>query len=540
MSRKSQSFQCKLAALSMVLVSESISSTLILPFVGLYVAHLHKVSPDEAGFLSGILVSVFHLGQMLTAKTWGRMSDRFGRKPMIQLGLFFNAVASAFFGMSPCIEFCVLMRFFHGCANGNVLVAKTVIADITDKTNESLGFSTISLFWGVGSIVGPTVGGLLYDPGKNSAIGHFFSFDEQTTNILVLHPALLPAMVITVFSIFVLMCTSFFLPETSKNVVDPLLSLCFRGRPTTVVVESEVVEEDARQQDFEGIGTIAPTEEENAGAINRLGDSPSWLAHKGTGRAIDDVSHCTVAVESSSVTTGMRSRRQGAVLEDVNDGESKAFSTFGYRDALQSQSTRVVLVMYMCIASTECALLEVVPLWAIASVEKGGLNLTSPDVGWLMGAASVVCVIANINFSLISRWVQNNRFLWDASVIVWALTSVATPCAVFIPREWVFTYVAVVTSVREVGLSWAYALIYLFVARSAPEAHVGSMNGVAQAIGSLARMLTMLVIPPMFAWSLQSMRGFPFNHHFVFWLTNIPLLSSYFLSAYLSSLVLCG
>ncbi|ORC92188.1 putative transporter [Trypanosoma theileri] len=536
--RKNQSFHCKVAALSMVLISESISSTLVLPFVGLFVAHLQNITPDEAGFLSGLLVSVFQLGQMLTAKMWGRMSDRFGRKPMIQLGLFFNAAAAAFFGVSTSIEFCVLMRFLHGCANGNVLVAKTVIADITDKSNEGIGFSAISLFWGVGSIVGPSLGGLLYDPGKNPGISQFFPNDEQTRNIFIIHPAMLPTMVITVFSLLVLISTCFFLPETSKNTVDPLLSLCFRRKTVAIAIEEEV-EVEERSLDLDDVRSPILIQGENT-FTSRNTETPHLTPSMSSGKALDDTLQCNTSSEAGSAMIGMRNRKQELFLGDADSEGSKTLGRFGYREALQTPSTRTVLLMYMCIASTECALLEVIPLWAIASIEKGGLSLTSPDVGWLMGISAVVCVFANINFGPLLRCVQSNRFLWDFSVIVWALTSILTPCAIFFPREWVFTYVTILSSIREAVLSWAYALIYLFVARSAPESHVGAMNGIAQAIGSFSRMLTMLVLPPLFAWSLQSAQPFPFNHHFVFWLTSIPLLLSYLFSSLLPAFILSG
>ncbi|KAH9601664.1 Major facilitator superfamily [Trypanosoma melophagium] len=538
MSRKSQSFHCKVAALSMVLVSESISSTLVLPFVGLFVAHLQNISPNEAGFLSGLLVSVFQLGQMLTAKMWGKMSDRFGRKPMIQLGLFFNAAAAAFFGVSTSIEFCIFMRFLHGCANGNVLVAKSVIADITDKSNEGIGFSVISLFWGVGSIVGPSLGGLLYDPESNPGISQFFPNNGQTRNIFIIHPAMLPTMVITIFSLIVLIFTCLFLPETSKNAVDPLLSLCFRHKSIAIVVEEEA-EAEEKPIDIDDTHSPILIEGEN-NCTSRTSEVPHRSPSRSNAKSMDDTIQCAPSVETGSAVTGMRNRKQGTALGDADGEGSKTLGRFGYREALQTSSTRTVLLMYMCIASTECALLEVIPLWAIASIEKGGLSFTSPDVGWLMGVSAVVCVIANINFGPLLRCVQSNRFLWDFSVFIWALTSVLTPCAVFVPREWIFTYVTILSSIREAVLSWAYALIYLFVARSAPEAHIGAMNGIAQAIGSFSRMLTMLVLPPLFAWSLQSGQPFPFNHHFVFWLTSIPLFVSYLFSSLLPTFILSG
>ncbi|RNF23297.1 putative transporter [Trypanosoma conorhini] len=538
LARKANSFHFKVAALSMVLVSESISSTLVLPFVGLFVAKLQNISPDAAGFLSGILMSVFQLGQILTGKMWGRMSDRFGRRPIIQLGLFFSAVIAVFFGVSPNIEFCILMRFLHGCVNGNVLVAKTVIADITDKTTESFGFATICLFWGVGSIVGPTLGGLLYDPVQNPTLKQFFAPESATADFFTVHPASLPMLMIAAFSVLALLSTCILLPETSKNAVDPLLSLCCSRRGTTVQLVEEVME-GRESQDEEDSPTLTFFEEPDG--VAREEELQQREASSGGAMSVEEGSpQPSVTLEGVSMVKRMRNRKSEPLLEGQNDKENKSHSTFGYREALQTSNTQLVLIMYMCIASSECAMLEVVPLWSIASVKKGGLGLQSSDVGWLMCLASIVCVIANLSFGFLSRCLQNNRIIWDASIIVWSLTTVALPCAIFFPPKLIYTCVALINAIREVALSWNFALIYLFIARSAPEEHMGSMNGVAQSAGSLSRMLTMLAIPPIFACSLSSTYSFPFNHHCVFWLNALPLLLSYVLSTYLSPSILSG
>ncbi|ESL07261.1 hypothetical protein TRSC58_05053 [Trypanosoma rangeli SC58] len=537
MAWKAHLFHLKVAALSMVLVSESISSTSVLPFVGLFVAKLQNVSPEEAGFLSGILVSVFQLGQILTGKMWGTMSDRFGRKPIIQLGLFFSTLVAVFFGVSPNIEFCVLVRFLHGCVNGNVLVAKTVIADITDRTTENLGFATISLFWGVGSMVGPTLGGLLYDPVKNPMLKHFFSSDNRIAEFFRVHPASLPMLMIATFSALALLFTCVFLPETSKNTVDPLLSLCC-GRHTTAVQPVEIAE-DGKSPEKEDI--LAFTFAEETDDVIHEGDVQPRKVSRGEAIFLEGgVLQQSSSVETVSMGQRMRSRKLESPLEGQGNRENKSKSTFGYGEVMQSPNMQKVLIMYMCIASSECALLEVVPLWSIAPVEKGGLGLQSSDVGWLLCVASIVCVIANLCFDSLSQRVQSNRLIWDVSIIIWALASVALPCAVFSSRQWIYTSVTLLNAIREVALSWNFALIYLFVARSAPKEHVGSLNGVAQSVGSLSRMLTMLAVPPLFACSINNVYTFPFNHHCVFWLTTLPLLLSYILSTYLPQSILGG
>lgn len=648
----SNSFYANMAILSAVLVSESLSATLMMPFVGLFVSHLQHIPPSEAGYMSGLLISVFQLGQVLTGKMWGTASDRVGRKPMIQMGLLANSIVSTFFGMSPNLTFCVIMRFIHGCANGNVLVAKTVIADITDKETEGMGFAAISIFWGVGSIVGPAIGGYLYDPVHHAVLGPwlFPDVNEDSGNVFCDHPALLPCLVISIFSIITLFVISCILPETSRHPVDPFLSLFTssateerasadgeknlskktaarhaRGNSTigelVTVVEERYDDDDGSDEDSaygdgdalsggESWNVSSSPDSHRPRMTKRLFSSHNTLpapeslnkmiasamlareyerngkvhgvdldaAHVVTGRhALQHTSRSSSvgrrsdprrrkADEASplpSLQMGERRSVAGALKkedsgnypcadsaklvnthlysEDDESGESSssprtAPMTFGYKEAFHLPSSRNVMIVYMCIASTESALLEIIPLWAISEREKGGLGFASADIGTLLCLSSVVYVIVNVVFSRVLKCMGGaTRPLWDFSVMLWCVTSILTPCCAYLEDEKTIFYTAsFITSIREIGLSWSYSILYMYVVRCAPDDCAGSINGIAQSIASFSRMLTMLFIPPVFAWSLNGVtHSFPFNFHFVFWVTCVPLLLSFVMSSYL-------
>lgn len=646
------SFYANMAILSAVLVSESLSATLMMPFVGLFVSHLQHIPPSEAGYMSGLLISVFQLGQVLTGKMWGTASDRVGRKPMIQMGLLANAVVSAFFGMSPNLTFCVIMRFIHGCANGNVLVAKTVIADITDKETEGMGFAAISIFWGVGSIVGPAIGGYLYDPVHHAVLGPwlFAEVADDSGNLFCDHPALLPCLVISVFSVVTLFVISCILPETSRHPVDPFLSLFVsspvRERPAgrgkapkyasrsggaagnngeLLAVVEEVDDLDALGSDdddsayedgdvlsgSEGLkitgnanrrsqltkrlfsatnalptpeslskviasAVLAKEYDRHARSAGLEGETvPAVLSgrHKGqmTSRSSSAGRHSEprrrrgeegLSSTGSALAADKPSNPVGPPVdyidqamgfedakgvcsspvleEDVSDeyaaGQRSAPMAFGYREVFRLPSSRNVMIVYMCIASTESALLEIIPLWGISEREKGGLGFASADIGTLLCISSVVYVAVNIVFSRVLKCLGGaTRPLWDFSVMLWCVTSILTPCCAYLKDDKTIFYSAsFITSVREIGLSWSYSILYMYVVRCAPDDCAGSINGIAQSIGSFSRMLTMLFIPPIFAWSLNGVTHiFPFNFHFVFWVTCVPLLLSFIMSSYL-------
>ncbi|GET92799.1 hypothetical protein, conserved [Leishmania tarentolae] len=643
--KKTASFYTRLATLSIVFVSESLSATLMMPFVGLLVAHLEKIPPSEAGYVSGLLISIYQLGQMLTGKLWGTASDRFGRKPMIQIGLLANTVVSIFFGLSPNVKFCMITRFIQGCANGNVLVAKTVIADITDKDTEGFGFAAVSIFWGVGSVVGPALGGYLYTPTRHPILGPWLFTDrmEANNNMFVLHPALLPCAVLSVFSAITLLVISRLLPETSRRPVDPFVSLFISrsqrehrmldlerqcrmssaGRSTnaeeiTIVDnedddENKVTEDASENVEFGDAVSGHPTSlgvrwmpakktfpcttalstqervNQAAALVSCRRDSPSQSPREGMSGPggwyrLSGRFTCRAASYSSEVgllqnarcgehdglgqqwqvgdgvaLSAFQSRETQRKENMCNDmrlacqsrecGSESGLATrmlgtkqFGYREAFALPTARNVMIIYMCIASSESALLEVVPLWAIAEREKGGLGFSSTDVGTLLCISSIVYVAVSLAFSRILKCLGGaTRQLWDFSVLLWCITSILTPCCAYLTdQSTAFYAAAVAASTREIGLSWCYSMVFMYVVRSAPDECAASINGIAQSVSSFSRMVTMSVIPPLFAWSLNGLtHPFPFNYHLVFWLTCLPLLLSFLLSSTLPVRV-CG
>ncbi|KAG5492159.1 hypothetical protein GH5_01066 [Leishmania sp. Ghana 2012 LV757] len=643
--KKTTSFYTNMATLSTVLVSESLSATLMMPFVGLFVAHLEGCSTSEAGYVSGLLISVFQLGQMLTGKLWGTASDRVGRKPMIQLGLLANAVVSIFFGLSPTLKFCIAARFIQGCANGNVLVAKTVIADITNKETEGIGFAAISIFWGVGSVVGPALGGHLYDPVHHAVFGLwlFPGVTEDSGNIFVVHPALLPCLLISAFSVVTLIVISRVLPETSRRPVDPFVSLFMsasirerrcsdlpKRRSTgfsersnvteqVVAVEDEDGDEGAAAEDtWHSVAVLNDVSERAAPAslrppsMRKVSESTNQMSapeslnqsaafpalaresgiHSPVGGSIGGGSgryglserHTPHAASQFSFATPFQKPRcceddtpgqlrhldddaslltlypalelpnrdkvgtPKALLCNCREGAFDCGSpthlsepiVFGYREAFALPTSRTVMIMYMCIASTESALLEVIPLWAIAEREKGGLGLTSSEIGALLCVSSIVYLAVSMAFSRILRCLGGaTRPLWDFSALLWCTTCILTPCCAYLTEKSTMLYAAAAaTSMREIGLSWCYSIIFMYVVRSAPDECAGSINGIAQSIASFSRMVTMSVIPPIFAWSLNGVtHPFPLNFHFVFWITCVPLLLSFAMSSILPTRV---
>lgn len=109
----------------------------------------------------GILFATFSLCQLVSAPQLGRMSDRWGRKPVLlasQLGTFVGLVIMA---LANRIEFLFLGRILDGLTAGNLSIAQATIADETTPDNRTRAFGFFGIAFGVGFLVGPATAGWL-------------------------------------------------------------------------------------------------------------------------------------------------------------------------------------------------------------------------------------------------------------------------------------------------------------------------------------------------------------------------------------------
>lgn len=147
---------------------------LILPLLPYY-AETFGASPLIIGFL----VASYAAASLIGAPILGRLSDRFGRRPILLLsvaGTFLGyillgfaqpigqLVANVFTSHSVntfIIGIMFLSRIIDGLTGGNITVAQAYITDVTDETNRARGLGIIGSAFGLGFILGPAAGGLL-------------------------------------------------------------------------------------------------------------------------------------------------------------------------------------------------------------------------------------------------------------------------------------------------------------------------------------------------------------------------------------------
>jgi len=119
----------------------------------------------------GLLVSAFSFAQLVVAPAWGRLSDRYGRRPAILAGLIVTAVAYLIFGFASSVVVLLASRLIQGTGAGTIGVVQAYVADASapERRTHSLGW--LSAVTSLGAVVGPAFGSAMISLGGRTAPG---------------------------------------------------------------------------------------------------------------------------------------------------------------------------------------------------------------------------------------------------------------------------------------------------------------------------------------------------------------------------------
>jgi MFS transporter, DHA1 family, tetracycline resistance protein len=110
---------------------------------------------------SGVVGSSYGVTQFLVAPLLGRLSDRYGRRPVLVLALGFLGIDYLVHGLANSVWLLVLAHGLAGAFAGTGIVINAYIADITEPAARPKAFGHIGAAFSIGFVAGPTIGGLL-------------------------------------------------------------------------------------------------------------------------------------------------------------------------------------------------------------------------------------------------------------------------------------------------------------------------------------------------------------------------------------------
>ncbi len=148
-------FVGRLWVLMLTIAVDMIGFLIVLPLLPFYAERL-GASPT----LIGGMVSIFALAQMATAPLWGRLSDRWGRRPMIISGLLVSAVSYVVFESAGTVWLLFVSRFVQGCGAGTVGVVQAYVSDTVPRRDRAKALGWLSAATSLGVMLGPAIGSL--------------------------------------------------------------------------------------------------------------------------------------------------------------------------------------------------------------------------------------------------------------------------------------------------------------------------------------------------------------------------------------------
>ncbi len=133
----------------------------LLPIYGEDFAAQYELTDQRVGWLIGLLMSSFSAMQFLFLPVWGRLSDRFGRRPIILIGLVASTFFYAMFGVAAMfrsLPWLFATRIGAGIAGATISTAQAYIADTTSKESRAKGMALIGAAFALGFTLGPMIG----------------------------------------------------------------------------------------------------------------------------------------------------------------------------------------------------------------------------------------------------------------------------------------------------------------------------------------------------------------------------------------------
>ena len=143
---------------------------IIIPILPIFTKEL-----GAANYQVGLIAMSFPVMNFIFAPFWGVLSDRYGRRPIILISVLLTGFAYLLFSQTVNLWLLILSRTLSGIGSANLSVAQAYIADVTKPEERAKSMGFIGAAFGLGFIVGPTVGGYLKSissPGHVDWVGY--------------------------------------------------------------------------------------------------------------------------------------------------------------------------------------------------------------------------------------------------------------------------------------------------------------------------------------------------------------------------------
>ncbi len=194
--------------IALIAFINSLSFTILIPTIYLYGKQF-----GLSDLQTSLLFSIYSVAQFVATPVIGKLSDRFGRKPLLIISLAGTVMANLIAGTATTALLLFFARFLDGITGGNTSVAQAIISDVTNSDDRAKGFGVFGAAFGLGFVLGPVISLL----SQRISLGASFLASSG-------------------IALFALLITIFLLPETiehkaerSHNIFDLGLDSLIKG-----------------------------------------------------------------------------------------------------------------------------------------------------------------------------------------------------------------------------------------------------------------------------------------------------------------------
>ena len=143
------------ASLVAVMFINMLGFGIVVPLLPFY-AQSFQAAPWQIA----LIFSAFSMGTFFGEPFWGRLSDRYGRKPLLLSTVAATMTCYLLLAFAPTVTTAFFIRFFGGMASGNGAVVQGYIADVTPPEKRTRRMSWLGAAASLGLVVGPSIGGV--------------------------------------------------------------------------------------------------------------------------------------------------------------------------------------------------------------------------------------------------------------------------------------------------------------------------------------------------------------------------------------------
>ena len=169
---------------------------IIVPVLPSLITEVTDLNLSDAALWGGVLIFIYALMSFLFAPVLGNLSDRFGRRPVLVVGLIVLGVDYIIMAIAPSIWWLLAGRTVSGIAAATSTTANAYIADVSGPNDRAKSYGLLGAAWGTGFMLGPVLGGLVADFADSARapfyVAALLSFTNAAYGFLLLPESLPP------------------------------------------------------------------------------------------------------------------------------------------------------------------------------------------------------------------------------------------------------------------------------------------------------------------------------------------------------------